>query len=62
MSKVFISRPDGNVAWGFRLQGGFEYNEPLTLTNVRVFLFWELMLLLTRIHQSLEKEKQVSYK
>ncbi|CAF2977521.1 unnamed protein product [Rotaria sp. Silwood2] len=34
MSKVFISRPEGNVAWGFRLQGGFEYNEPLTITNI----------------------------
>ncbi|CAF0797967.1 unnamed protein product [Rotaria sordida] len=34
MSKVFISRPDDNVAWGFRLQGGLEYNEPLTITQI----------------------------
>ncbi|CAF4222121.1 unnamed protein product, partial [Adineta steineri] len=34
MSKVFISREDGNVSWGFRLQGGLEYNEPLTVTNI----------------------------
>lgn len=34
MSKVFISRQDGTVPWGFRLQGGLEYNEPLTVTNV----------------------------
>ncbi|CAF3814498.1 unnamed protein product [Rotaria magnacalcarata] len=34
MNKVFISRPDGNVSWGFRLQGGLEYNEPLTITNI----------------------------
>ncbi|CAF1618704.1 unnamed protein product [Adineta ricciae] len=34
MSKVFISRPDGTVSWGFRLQGGLEYNEPLTVTNI----------------------------
>ncbi len=34
MSKVFISRQDGTVSWGFRLQGGLEYNEPLTVTNV----------------------------
>ena len=36
MSKVFISRPDGSVPWGFRLQGGFEYSEPLMLTNVSI--------------------------
>ncbi|CAF4551078.1 unnamed protein product [Rotaria socialis] len=34
MNKVFISRPDGSVSWGFRLQGGLEYNEPLTITNI----------------------------
>ncbi|CAF4598886.1 unnamed protein product [Rotaria sp. Silwood1] len=34
MSKIFISRSDGNLPWGFRLQGGFEYNEPLTITNI----------------------------
>jgi hypothetical protein len=40
MSKVFISRQDGSVSWGFRLQGGLEYNEPLTVTNVSV-LMWK---------------------
>jgi hypothetical protein len=39
MSKVFISRQDGSVAWGFRLQGGLGYNEPLAVTNVSV-LAW----------------------
>ncbi|CAF4454846.1 unnamed protein product [Rotaria socialis] len=34
MSKVFISRQDGSVSWGFRLQGGLEYNEPLTVINI----------------------------
>lgn len=38
MSKVFISRTDGNIPWGFRLQGGLEFNEPLILTNVSVIL------------------------
>ena len=38
MSKVFISRADASVSWGFRLQGGLEYNEPLTVTNVSVFV------------------------
>jgi len=38
MSKVFISRQDGTVSWGFRLQGGLEYNEPLTVTNVSGFV------------------------
>lgn len=36
MNKVFISRSEGNIPWGFRLQGGLEDNEPLTLTNVSV--------------------------
>jgi hypothetical protein len=35
MNKVFISRSDGNVSWGFRLQGGLEDNQPLTLTNIQ---------------------------
>ena len=39
MSKVFISRQDGTVSWGFRLQGGLEYNEPLTVTNVSEICF-----------------------
>ncbi len=39
MSKVFISRQDGNVSWGFRLQGGLEYNEPLSVTNVSAFIW-----------------------
>ncbi|CAF0817182.1 unnamed protein product [Didymodactylos carnosus] len=34
MSKVFISRPDASVLWGFRLQGGVDYNEPLRIINV----------------------------
>ncbi|CAF1043207.1 unnamed protein product [Didymodactylos carnosus] len=34
MSKVFISRSDASVSWGFRLQGGIDYNEPLRVTNV----------------------------
>jgi len=38
MSKIFISRADGSVSWGFRLQGGLEYNEPLTVTNVSRFI------------------------
>ena len=38
MNKVFISRSDGNIPWGFRLQGGLEDNEPLTLTNVSVYV------------------------
>ena len=51
MSKVFISRSDGNVAWGFRLQGGLEYNEPLILTNVSVYvsLFEELLMILSYV-------------
>jgi hypothetical protein len=39
MSKVFISRQDGSVSWGFRLQGGLEYNEPLTVTNVSAVVY-----------------------
>ena len=39
MSKVFISRADGSISWGFRLQGGLEYNEPLTATNVSSRIF-----------------------
>jgi hypothetical protein len=63
MSKVFISRPDGNVPWGFRLQGGLESNEPLTLTNVsrlsilRIIDYFDIY-----IHQSFETGKQLSYR
>jgi hypothetical protein len=39
MSKVFISRTDSTVSWGFRLEGGLEYNEPLTVTNVSTSIF-----------------------
>ncbi len=39
MNKVFISRQDGNISWGFRLQGGLEDNQPLTLTHVSVVLY-----------------------
>lgn len=39
MSKVFVSRQDGTVPWGFRLQGGLEYNEPLAVTNVSEICF-----------------------
>ncbi len=47
MNKVFISRSDGNVSWGFRLQGGLEDNQPLTLTNVSGFLYEELLIIVT---------------
>lgn len=43
MSKIFISRQDGSVPWGFRLQGGLEYNEPLSVTNVSIFLLVKTM-------------------
>ncbi len=41
MNKVFISRTDGSIPWGFRLQGGLEDNEPLTVSNVSMYLFSE---------------------
>jgi hypothetical protein len=60
MSKVFISRSDGNIPWGFRLQGGMEYNEPLVLTNVSVVsISRKISSILTATHQSIEKGKQL---
>jgi hypothetical protein len=60
MSKVFISRQDGNVSWGFRLQGGLEFNEPLTVTNVSVFIWKKNMLIIQMcIHKSEETGKQL---
>jgi hypothetical protein len=60
MSKVFISRPDGNVSWGFRLQGGLEDNEPLTLINVSGFLFWELFVIFD-IDSSIKSDRKIIF-
>jgi hypothetical protein len=63
MSKVFISRSDGNIPWGFRLQGGMEYNEPLVLTNVSVVsISRKISIILTATHQSIEKGKQLCWR
>ena len=37
--KAQIVRNDVNVAWGFRLQGGADFNEPLKIHRVGVFMF-----------------------
>lgn len=31
-----LHREDAKTAWGFRLQGGVEYNKPLTLLKVNI--------------------------
>lgn len=59
MSKVFISRQDGSISWGFRLQGGLEYNEPLTVTNVSSNLFEFILNRCVLINQQREKNQEV---
>ena len=29
----------GGPPWGFRIQGGREFNEPITVAKVRIYLF-----------------------
>ena len=62
MNKVFISRSDGNIPWGFRLQGGLEDNAPLTVTNVsvctRMFSIWKKQqIIVTSNDQSMDTKK-----
>lgn len=56
MNKVFISRADGNIPWGFRLQGGLEDNAPLTLTNVSVYVYFDRVI---SNYQSSKARKQL---
>ena len=34
METVWLQRPNGDVPWGFRLQGGRDYGQPLTVQRV----------------------------
>lgn len=42
--QIILTRDHANIPWGFRLKGGAEYNVPLSILKVRLFIkFYEVL-------------------
>ena len=39
METIWLQRPSADIPWGFRLQGGREFAEPLSVQRVCTILF-----------------------
>lgn len=37
MEIIWLQRPHENIPWGFRLQGGREFGQPLAVQRVSIF-------------------------
>jgi len=42
--KAQVVRRDVNEPWGFRLQGGSDVGQPVTILRVRTWLCWQIAL------------------
>jgi hypothetical protein len=40
--QIILTRDHANIPWGFRLKGGAEYNVPLSILKVRLFIIIDI--------------------